>query len=38
MDLGTHGVVYGLVTEGRCLVDLGMKVVDRSAPRRICDT
>jgi hypothetical protein len=33
MDLGTHGGVCGLATEGRRLVDLGMKVVDRSAPR-----
>jgi hypothetical protein len=33
MDLGTHGGVCGLAMEGRRLVDLGMKVVDRSAPR-----
>jgi hypothetical protein len=36
MDLGTYGGVCGLATEGRCSLDLGTKVIDRSAPHRIC--
>jgi hypothetical protein len=36
MDLGTHGGVCGLVMEGRHPGDLGMKVIDRSAPHGIC--
>jgi hypothetical protein len=38
VDLGTHGGVCGLVTEGRHLVDLGKKVIDRPAPREIGGT
>jgi hypothetical protein len=38
MDLGTHGGVCGLTTEGRRLVDLGTKVIDKFAPRGICGT
>jgi hypothetical protein len=38
MDLGTHDGVCGLATDRRRLVDLGMKVTDRSAPRGICGT
>jgi hypothetical protein len=36
MDLGTHGSVCSLATEVWRLVDLEMKVINRSAPRRIC--
>jgi hypothetical protein len=36
MDLGTHGGVCDMSMEGRCPVDLGTKVVDRSAPHKIC--
>jgi hypothetical protein len=36
MDLGTHGGVFSLSMEGRCQMDLGTKVTDRSAPRKIC--
>jgi hypothetical protein len=36
MDLGTHGGVCGLETEGRRPVDLGTKVADTSTPRKIC--
>jgi hypothetical protein len=36
MDLGTHGGVCSLAMERRCLVDLGTKVADKSAPRGIC--
>jgi hypothetical protein len=36
MDLGTHGGVCGLATEGRHTVDLGTNVTDRSALRGIC--
>jgi hypothetical protein len=35
MDLGTHGGVCDLAIEGRCSMDLGTKVTDRSAPRKI---
>jgi hypothetical protein len=35
MDLGTHGGVCGLATEGRHPVDLGTKLADRSTPCRI---
>jgi hypothetical protein len=35
MDLGTHGGVCSLATEGQRPVDLGMKVADRSVPHRI---
>jgi hypothetical protein len=38
VDLGTHGGVCGLVTEGRHLVDLGKKVIDRPAPCEIGGT
>jgi hypothetical protein len=32
---GTHGRVCGLAVEGRCLVDLGIKVDDGPAPHGI---
>jgi hypothetical protein len=35
MDLGTHGGVCDLAIEGRCSMDLGTKVTDRSAPCKI---
>jgi hypothetical protein len=35
VDLGTHGEVCSLATEGRRPVDLGQKVIDRLAPREI---
>jgi hypothetical protein len=38
MDLGTHGGVCGLATEGRRSVDLGMKLANRSAPCGIYGT
>jgi hypothetical protein len=36
MDLGTHGRVCSLATEGRRPMDLGTKVTDRSVSHRIC--
>jgi hypothetical protein len=33
--MGTHGGVCGLAMEGRRLVDLGKKVANKPAPRKI---
>jgi hypothetical protein len=38
MDLGTHGGVCGLATEGQRPMDLGTKVADWSTLHEICGT